>query len=408
MSRIFIDSFTYRWKKIEDSYYFGRSSDNAISNFENNERLYFLSEFITSLLIHDKLIIKLDSIEELELLIGIENLLKLFNDDALEIIDDGGTMFGFIQGRNGGNMLLNFSNCSGLQFEAIEKRLDKKYKGSVLLRKLQPLLLNVEKRKIIIDGSWTGHLVEEELHYDLNNKNLTGLLSLKSENRFSIPDSESLAFMRLCYLNRSLIYQHETKADFLLTEGYASNILQQKLSPILRNIVNPSELFNEISSEKGIPDLASLVVAGTIKFEHIIELRNSIDGKKFRQWYKEKGWNKELVCQELMKFNSSIASNSLVKFLRWIYPNLIGLATCGLVGVSVSAFDSYLLDKLLKGWHPNFFLDDKLKEHINSEIENGKKVKKEKIIQTRFGRKIGRNELCPCGSGKKFKKCCGS
>jgi len=22
--------------------------------------------------------------------------------------------------------------------------------------------------------------------------------------------------------------------------------------------------------------------------------------------------------------------------------------------------------------------------------------------------KVGRNELCPCGSGKKFKKCCGS
>jgi yecA family protein len=26
----------------------------------------------------------------------------------------------------------------------------------------------------------------------------------------------------------------------------------------------------------------------------------------------------------------------------------------------------------------------------------------------RFGRKIGRNEPCPCGSGKKFKRCCGS
>jgi preprotein translocase subunit SecA len=23
------------------------------------------------------------------------------------------------------------------------------------------------------------------------------------------------------------------------------------------------------------------------------------------------------------------------------------------------------------------------------------------------GQKIGRNDLCPCGSGKKFKKCCG-
>jgi uncharacterized protein YecA (UPF0149 family) len=25
---------------------------------------------------------------------------------------------------------------------------------------------------------------------------------------------------------------------------------------------------------------------------------------------------------------------------------------------------------------------------------------------TRIGPKIGRNDLCPCGSGKKYKKCC--
>ncbi|MGB5261359.1 MAG: SEC-C metal-binding domain-containing protein, partial [Gammaproteobacteria bacterium] len=27
---------------------------------------------------------------------------------------------------------------------------------------------------------------------------------------------------------------------------------------------------------------------------------------------------------------------------------------------------------------------------------------------TRETRKVGRNEPCPCGSGKKFKKCCGA
>ncbi|MDE2060711.1 MAG: SEC-C domain-containing protein, partial [candidate division NC10 bacterium] len=24
------------------------------------------------------------------------------------------------------------------------------------------------------------------------------------------------------------------------------------------------------------------------------------------------------------------------------------------------------------------------------------------------GKKIGRNDLCPCGSGRKYKKCCGA
>jgi preprotein translocase subunit SecA len=26
----------------------------------------------------------------------------------------------------------------------------------------------------------------------------------------------------------------------------------------------------------------------------------------------------------------------------------------------------------------------------------------------RSGKKVGRNELCPCGSGKKYKRCCGA
>ncbi|MBR2151422.1 MAG: SEC-C domain-containing protein [Prevotella sp.] len=28
-------------------------------------------------------------------------------------------------------------------------------------------------------------------------------------------------------------------------------------------------------------------------------------------------------------------------------------------------------------------------------------------IKTLTNKKVGRNDLCPCGSGKKFKHCCG-
>jgi len=34
-------------------------------------------------------------------------------------------------------------------------------------------------------------------------------------------------------------------------------------------------------------------------------------------------------------------------------------------------------------------------------------IKEEKPEQVKDVVKIGRNELCPCGSGKKYKKCCG-
>lgn len=47
-------------------------------------------------------------------------------------------------------------------------------------------------------------------------------------------------------------------------------------------------------------------------------------------------------------------------------------------------------------------------EKIFSESELKKLYKEQKESTTiRKGKKIGRNDPCPCGSGKKYKKCCG-
>jgi hypothetical protein len=39
--------------------------------------------------------------------------------------------------------------------------------------------------------------------------------------------------------------------------------------------------------------------------------------------------------------------------------------------------------------------------------EERRKAAIEAVLREQMFRKTGRNELCPCGSGKKFKKCCG-
>ena len=46
----------------------------------------------------------------------------------------------------------------------------------------------------------------------------------------------------------------------------------------------------------------------------------------------------------------------------------------------------------------NIFTEEKRKE-LYKEQKNSGTIRKEK--------KIGRNDACPCGSGKKYKKCCG-
>jgi len=45
------------------------------------------------------------------------------------------------------------------------------------------------------------------------------------------------------------------------------------------------------------------------------------------------------------------------------------------------------------------------KEQEMSYSHNDGPVKKTPVV--RAADKVGRNDLCPCGSGKKYKKCCG-
>ena len=54
---------------------------------------------------------------------------------------------------------------------------------------------------------------------------------------------------------------------------------------------------------------------------------------------------------------------------------------------------------------------DMLKSLFNVHIEAGQapipRQKSPKLVVDTTGKKIGRNESCPCGSGKKYKRCCG-
>jgi len=52
----------------------------------------------------------------------------------------------------------------------------------------------------------------------------------------------------------------------------------------------------------------------------------------------------------------------------------------------------------------NYLLEESRKKFIQQKKDNHKRMHTP-IVQSK--RKIGRNEPCPCGSGKKYKKCHG-
>ena len=216
-------------------------------------------------------------------------------------------------------------------------------------------------------------------------------------------NSDIYKLLRIANISKGLIYQYEYDIGTTTVDGYASKYLQSKLSHFSRKITSRSdETFIKILSIKGIPDLSTLYQNSIITMYDIVNMRENFNGKVFRQWYSSIDYSQD---QFLLHMTNIKKDGRIKKLSRWLIPNAIGLLS-PVAGAAASALDSYIVGKVISGWEPNIFLDDILKEEINNKIEaHERKTRKEEIIK-RFG-KIGKNEICPCQSGKKFKKCCG-
>jgi hypothetical protein len=268
-------------------------------------------------------------------------------------------------------------------------------------------LLNVENNLIEYDKiKKTESLIVEELNYDLRNKNLTDSFNIKSLNSKKIHVNDIYKILRILNLNKTIIYASELGIESFITDGEVSNYLLKKLTPSLKKNYRNSSLenFQKIIQYKGIPDLGSLYLKGIIGIEDIIELRENTNGKKFRDWYFSKDYNNSDTVQNFL-MNKVVRDNSFTKHLRWIIPNLISIKN-PMLGVISSYTESFIIDKIFKGWQPNIFIDNHLKRTIDNKIEEYEEKRRKSRIEKRFP-KIGRNDKCPCGSNKKFKKCCG-
>ena len=76
-------------------------------------------------------------------------------------------------------------------------------------------------------------------------------------------------------------------------------------------------------------------------------------------------------------------------------------------------------DKLVYNFNASLSFDSKLyKQDITGSMAHASMLAKQGIIEEQEEKpqlpegidlsKVGRNDPCPCGSGKKFKKCCGA
>lgn len=165
------------------------------------------------------------------------------------------------------------------------------------------------------------------------------------------------------YLHFSSRFNEEIAADELSTD-----LIQQKFHYIINKQRNSREqinLFQDFVFEEA-KKIREAVNRNEIKFEDLVETFKK--AKKFKNWLKNIEPDKNLVKEYFKEVTTeSIIDRLPSKTFRWsfftgagfIVDLIAGTPAMGTIGgVSLGAFDSFLLDKLIKGWKPNQFINE--------------------------------------------------
>lgn len=187
----------------------------------------------------------------------------------------------------------------------------------------------------------------------------------------------------------------------------------------LKNLVeNPN--INGYVRDAALRTFLVLVACGQKTREEVMEYFQSLfKGKLERQF--SQAWNSLVVCC-LELYPEEVDADIQQAYADDLVENFY--VTPNEVERSYALGKQKVLEELQNN-HSNTLINDTIQEMekwacfkpstppktVKPSKTKSKKSKKEKpasrISEPRKGPKVGRNEPCPCGSGKKYKKCCG-
>jgi len=366
-----------------------------------------ISEIFKALLLHDKIVISTSNLFQIERVFGLQDTVLLLKTNRFELIDDNGLTIALKEKLQNQYSIVSItsSNENGKIKNTIEWLESRLYNKDTNNQLLNVLLLNAEKFNKPVDSVHLSNQIVNEIQYDITNTNVSKYLQLDSTSYKNITKNDIYNLIRLSKLNKTLIYSSNFNINNMSIDAGVKNILEAKLPPSMKekNSINLfNDVFSKILQKKEIPDLSELYIKNIITLADYLEIIETLNAIKFRKWINDKDYDPAKLESDLL---SSKISNKYIDLIRWFIPNAIGIVS-PILGVTSSFADSFIVDKLMKGWHPNLFLDDILKQKIDKKIANHKEDLRKSSIKNK-SHNIGRNDLCPCGSKKKFKHCCG-
>lgn len=280
------------------------------------------------------------------------------------------------------------------------------YHKKIACKEAQALLYLIDEKKEVIEQEKIKQLTLKETLHDLKNEPFVTANEILRKNKWGQTEYHQLNILRLHELNTVVVTAGLLGANALKTDGEISVLMGKKCASVFADKLKDGvTAIQSILHKKGFLDLGELFYNQVIDLEDILKLRNSLQGKLFRYWAMNDEYDESQMQMDIMNSVHTVLGSKLSGAIRFVACSALGLVS-SIPGIAASAIDSFILNKILNGWHPNFFLDDKVKERIDKCIQEKEDDAKKALLLERF-KGVGRNEPCPCGSGKKFKQCHG-
>ncbi|MDE6084744.1 MAG: SEC-C domain-containing protein [Muribaculaceae bacterium] len=273
------------------------------------------------------------------------------------------------------------------------------FKGS----EAESLLILIEEGAKKIVNKKIMEIATNETNRDIKSQQYFDNFKVDNGRVYSSSTSERL--IRLQELNKTCAIASDLNVDSIRCDAEIRRLLSFKTNILSKRFSYGIYSLNQVLYEKKLPELGSLFVNEVISSNDILKLRDNYNGKLFRYWMNQDSYEESELRADIMNTTTNVLGKNISQLIRLVSCNLLGCF--GFVpGIAASALDSFILNKMASGWHPNFFLDDLVKTTIDESISHHENIeKREKYSKLFHG--VNRNENCPCGSGLKFKKCHG-
>ncbi len=214
---------------------------------------------------------------------------------------------------------------------------------------------------------------------------------------------------------RQVIFSQRLK---ILKNDNIDKILEDFLDEVIENLKKSKDIYLKSNDEKNYLASMKNITGNTLEDKELISV-SSFDNNKFSKKIKDLYFSKKEEREKIIgkNENSNLEKRIFLQIIDFSWRShlqyleqlrqVIGLRSYGqkdpLSEFKKEAFTLFegLLEKI-KNDLVKFILN------LNIVLSDKEKIEEKSDKIPENNKKVGRNEKCPCGSGKKFKHCCGA